>query len=341
MKILCIGACTYDIFVTSEYFPQENTKNTFVEKKENGGGLIPNAAYFLSGAGIETYIATSIGSDDFGNVIKKELENAGAKVDYVETGYTGKTNIALYLYNKQNKTTTVYNVDGGVTLKKYSFSIMPDYILLDGSDYGASRGALDKYKEVKSILVIDTPTKENLDLSKYANFIVLSSSAAESISNIKFDYGNSNSLVEVYSNLKQKFSNSEIIINIAGYGVLYLVNNEVKIMPSLNNIERVDFTGEMDSFVAGLTYGFANSFDIEKSVTYGIISGSLATTKLGARLSIPRVEEVVNFYNTKFNVQTASTTPVAPVAAEVQPAPVVETPEVAPVEAIVNENVNK
>ena len=93
MKVLCIGESTYDISVNTNYFPLENSFNIFNERVETAGGMIPNIAYFLGKSNIEVYNASMVGNDDYGSFIKKELEVAHVKTDFIETSYQDKTNI--------------------------------------------------------------------------------------------------------------------------------------------------------------------------------------------------------------------------------------------------------
>lgn len=304
MKVLCIGESYYDINILTNYYPVENTKNTFSEKVETTGGLIPNIAYFLGSNNIETYIATTIGSDDYGNIIKKDLTDAKVNTDYIETSYSGKSNILNNIYNDTNKTNTSYKIKNDLALKKYSFNITPDYLVIDGTEYSASLAALDKYKDSQTVLIMNELTKENTDLAKYCKIIIFSKEAAEAFANYKIDYNNGNSIVELYNNIRTKLPNVDIIINISMYGVVYSLNNEIKIIPTLNSVIRIDLSSEMESFVSAYLYAKMNNVDIENSIIYGIIAGSLATTKVGLRSSIPKLDEITSYYNSKFNIQT-------------------------------------
>ena len=87
MKILCIGHSSWDMTVPVDDYPIENTKYRFSEKYSAGGGPASNAAYLLGKWGIETVIATTIGSDDFGTKIKKEFQDIKVNTEYIETNY--------------------------------------------------------------------------------------------------------------------------------------------------------------------------------------------------------------------------------------------------------------
>ena len=110
MKVLCIGHSSWDITVPVDDYPVENTKYRYNEKYSAGGGPAGNAAYLLGKWGIDTVIATNIGSDDFGTKIKKEFQEVNVSTDYIETSYDKDTSFSFILINKKNGYRTVFNV---------------------------------------------------------------------------------------------------------------------------------------------------------------------------------------------------------------------------------------
>lgn len=101
MKILCIGHSSWDITVPVDDYPIENTKYRYNEKYSAGGGPASNAAYLLGKWGIDTVIASTIGSDDFGTNIKKEFQDIHVNTDYIETSYDKDTSLSFILINKK------------------------------------------------------------------------------------------------------------------------------------------------------------------------------------------------------------------------------------------------
>jgi len=102
MKILCIGHSSWDITVPVDEYPIENTKYRYNEKYSAGGGPASNAAYLLGKWGMDTVIASTIGSDDFGTNIKKEFQDIKVNTDYIETSYEKDTSLSFILINKNN-----------------------------------------------------------------------------------------------------------------------------------------------------------------------------------------------------------------------------------------------
>ena len=302
MKILCIGHSSWDMTVPVDDYPVENTKYRFSEKYSAGGGPASNAAYLLGKWGIETVIATTIGSDDFGTKIKKEFQDIKVNTEYIETNYEKETSFSFILINKKNGSRTVFNVaTEHPALKKLNYDFTPDIIFTDGHDYGATQNAISKYQNAISVIDAGRITPELLELCKYIKYIVCSKGFAETVTGMKFDFNNPQSLVNIYTKLQNKYPNSNLTITLEENGCLYTSGNEIKIMPGLK-LTPVDTTGAGDIFHGAFTYGLANGFDMDKIVTFANIAAGLSVTKMGSRLSIPSLSEVMDYYNARFNV---------------------------------------
>ena len=306
MKVLCIGHSSWDITVPVEDYPTENVKYRFNEKYAAGGGPAGNAAYLLGKWGVDTVIATSIGSDDYGTKIKKEFQSVNVNTDYVETSYEKDTSFSFILVNKKNGLRTVFNVTSEhLPLKKLTYEFAPDIILTDGHDYATSQSAISKYPHAISVIDAGRPVQEVIELCKYIKYIVCSKEFAESVTGLKMDFNNPQTLVNVYTKLQNKYPNSNIVITLESHGALYQVNNQIKIMPGLKcNV--VDTTGAGDTFHGAFVYGLANSFDMEKVITLANIAAGLSVQKMGSRLAIPTLSDVLEYYTKKMGATQAA-----------------------------------
>lgn len=303
MTILSIGRTSYDITCPVDEYPIEGTKYLLNEKIEAGGGTAANVAYLLGKWGETSYFAGVVGSDDYGAKIKKELEQALVKTEYIENSYEVGTPLSVILVNKKNGTRTRFDVVGSAqpNLKKYEYTIQPDVIFSDGKEYNATINALNKYPNAISVVDAGRVDRDLLELCKFVKYIVCSKGFAEKISGIAFDYNNSATLVQIYKKLKDRYPNNEIIITLENMGALYTINGEIRIMPGIKTTV-VDPSCAGDIFHGAFVYCLANHFDIEKAITYSNIAAGLSVGKMGGRTSIPGIKEVINYYNTKFKI---------------------------------------
>lgn len=297
IKVLCIGHSSYDISLQVDEFPKENSKTRFINKIACGGGPAANAAYLLGKWGVSTTFAGVVGNDVFGNRIKKEFESVGVDTRYMETSYDNDTTISLIIINSKNQTRTVLNVaDQYPKLKKYDFDFTPDVILVDGHDVVASRNTIEKYPKAITIIDAGRYTDEISNLCKKVNYLVCSKDFAEAATGIKIDYANPKSIINVFSQLIQKYEKQEIVITLEDKGAVYKINNEIKISPALDIKPVVDTTGAGDIFHGAFTYVIAAGGNVEKAVKYGNIAAGLSLKTVGARLSIPKIDEVNKLY---------------------------------------------
>lgn len=300
MVALCIGHATYDISVPLSQYPVENEKYYLKEKMESGGGSASNAAFVLGKWNVETYFSGVVGYDDFGAFIKKEMEKSGVRIPFLETSFDKKTSTSFILINQSTHTRTIFNIEPEeFHLKKYEYDITPNIIVMDGYEYAASKTAINKFPDAITVLDASSPTKELMTLAREIKYVVCSIEFAEAVAGIKIDFNNPVSLLSVYKRIKEKYPNNEIIITLREHGALYCLNNEVKVMPTVN-VAEVDRTGSGDIFRGALAYALGKNYDLEKAVRIANIAAGLSTTKIGGKDSIPVLSEVINYYESKF-----------------------------------------
>lgn len=299
MKVLCIGNSCIETTCPIDKQIVEDEEIKITEKFECGGGNAGNVAYLLGKWGVETHIASMLGADDFASKIKKEYETIGVKTDFIETSFDRGTNQKIILVNKTNKSKKVLDLNNNTLLKKYTFNVEPDLIVSDGTDYNASLTAFDRYPKSTSFLFITSPINESIEIGKYVNYIVLNKKSAESITNLKVDYNESSTIVNIYNKLKQKYPKAEIIVTLGERGCVYSINGQVKIMPTIR-VDVVDTYGAGSVFVGAFAYATGRNFGLEKAICYATIASAFSTSKMTARLSIPSLVEVSNYYDEKF-----------------------------------------
>jgi len=108
----------------------------------------------------------------------------------------------------------------------------------------------------------------------------------------------------MYIKLKGKFPKSNIVVTLEDKGALYCVDDQIKVMPGIKTDVK-DTTGAGDIFHGAYVYGLTNNFTLEKTITYANITAGLSTMNYGGRLSIPALNEVINYYNQKFPPQVS------------------------------------
>jgi sugar/nucleoside kinase (ribokinase family) len=295
MKILCIGHAAYDITIPVDKYPVENTKNRVGMKVECGGGPASNAAYLLGKWHMDVYFAGVVGNDEYGKRIKKELDSVNVNTKYLQFSDGDETTSSFIIANQETGSRTILTYrDSDITMQPIELDFEPDVILIDGQEYEISKEILNKYPNAISIIDAGRPKPEIIELSKMVKYLVCSKEFAETITNIKIDYENQQTLIDLYQKMKEIFNNT-IVVTLEAKGCLYEYENNIKIMPSIK-VKAIDSTGAGDIFHGAFTYGIAKNMPFEKILKLSNVTAGLSVTRIGGRNSIFSLEEIKELY---------------------------------------------
>jgi len=296
MKIVCIGHAAYDITIPMEEYPIENTKNRVKDRVECGGGPASNAAYLLGKWDQDVSFIGIVGNDEYGKKIKKEFESVNVNTDYLILDEKHTTTSSFIIANTSRGTRTVLTYrPSDMQMPDIDYNGDVDIILVDGQEIELSKKFINKYPNAISVIDAGRPTDEIIELSKMVNYLVCSKVFAETVTNMKIDVKDTETITSVYKKMKKIFQN-EIVITLEAAGCLYEKDGVIKIMPSIS-IKAVDSTGAGDLFHGAFVYGLSKNKDFEDILKLANITGALATTKVGGRNSVFSKEEMKKFYH--------------------------------------------
>ena len=293
LKYLCIGHSTYDTTLPIEKFIIENNKYRIKQHIECGGGPASNSSYLLAKWGCDVSLASIVGDDYYGNKIKNELENIGVNCKYLDIVKNHDTSSSYIIASKETGSRTIITYKDEI-ITKISKNIKDkfDVILVDGEHYETVIDVFNNNKDSIKIIDADKVTETNKKLGKMVDYLVCSKKFAEGFSNVLIDPNNIKSLIEVYDILYNYFKN-KIIITLESFGSFTKIDNEYKLIPSYK-VKAVDSTGAGDIFHGAFTYFISNGYSLEKAIKLSNKTASISVTRLGARYSIPEINEVIN-----------------------------------------------
>lgn len=87
----------------------------------------------------------------------------------------------------------------------------------------------------------------------------------------------------------------QVVITLGERGALIVNASSSKHIPA-TPVSAVDTTGAGDAFNAGLAVALASGESLESAVEFAVVTGGMAVTKEGVIPSLPRRDEVVQFY---------------------------------------------
>ncbi|MDD4027880.1 MAG: PfkB family carbohydrate kinase, partial [Bacilli bacterium] len=131
-----------------------------------------------------------------------------------------------------------------------------------------------------------------VELAKKVDYVVCSREFAESYTGINIDFSDVESIKNIYSKMSSDFKN--VVITLEEKGSLYKNGNNIIVMPSIK-VSVKDSTGAGDYFHGAFVYCLINGFDMDKTIKISNVTGALSTTKVGARNSVPSLEEVMKY----------------------------------------------
>lgn len=294
--ILCVGQSTYDITIPVDEYPIENRKYKIHEVKECGGGSANNAAYLLAKWHDEVYLASSIGKDDYGKKIIKELNNVGVNTKYFEEIDGINTTTSYIINNKVNGSRTIIT-DRNPNMKfsdNHVIDIKPDVILFDGNDVDMSMKVINDNPNAIKIIDAGNTKPGIVDLCKKCDYVVCSNDFAKEYTKIDFDYNNINLIYDVYDKMAKDF-NGKLVITLEAMGSLVKINNEFILVKSIE-VDSVDSTGAGDIYHGAFTHFIAHGYSLLDTMKYSNIAGALSVQKLGSKNSMPNYEDVVKYH---------------------------------------------
>lgn len=296
MKAICVGHSTYDITFPVNGYPEENLKYRIDNSVECGGGPASNGAYLLSKWGITTSIVSAVGNDYYGEKIKEEFENIGADTTYLELRDDIDTSASFILANLENGNRTIFTSKRKHIRKlDCDVNIKGDIILIDGEHPETAEEVLNNNKDAISVLDAGRVNDDTKKLGRMVNYVVCSHDFAEEFTGIKIDYNNMETLKIIYNKLKEYYD-TNIVITLERKGSFTIIDNEYKIIPSIN-VKAIDSTGAGDIFHGAFIYFLSQGYDLKDVIRYASITGALSTTRIGSRLSIPTLKEVLDYDN--------------------------------------------
>ena len=298
MKVVCVGHATYDITLPVETYPIENKKQRISQKIECGGGPACNASYLLGKWNNDVSFVGVVGNDYYGQQIIKELNSIGVNTEYVEKNSSTDTDSSYIVSNSSNGSRTI------LTTKKKDIASLDNpvditdasYILVDGEHYITSKEVLLRNPRAISVLDAGRFTKEVASLGQIVNYVICSKDFAESFSKMKVDYNNPQTLIEIYKVLKSFYKEQTIIITLEDKGSFTCIDGKYQIIPSIN-VKVVDSTGAGDIFHGAFLYFISQNLELSKAIKLSSITSAISVTKIGSRLSIPTLDEVMETYS--------------------------------------------
>jgi sugar/nucleoside kinase (ribokinase family) len=291
MNVLVIGKPAFNVIIPVDAFPVEGKKTIVNGKIEMAGGTSVYTACLLSKWGINVSYSGIVGGDEFGTLIKKDLDSYKVNTKFLEVNYEHKTAFNYKIINKTTGVATQLIDDNGIFVTKYKFDFVPDIVITDGTDMPGSIAALNNYPKAKSILLANKVNEEYYDLSKRCSYVIANMDFAKALTKMDFEFNHPKQLVNLFQKIKD-LNKAEYILMLRENGVMYTSSRQVKMIPAIP-VQKQDDSNSGSAFFAAICYGIINGYDMDISAKMANIAGGLSLTKLGTLSSIPELATVL------------------------------------------------
>ncbi|MGC9180212.1 MAG: carbohydrate kinase family protein [Vulcanisaeta sp.] len=303
-----MGNLNLDIYVKTDAIPRPDESVDAYETYMGGGGSAANFSVAVARLGLGSRFLGSVGNDQFGDMLIKELESENVDTKFIKRISHEKTGTVI----------VIVGLDGSKRMIRYSganLGLTPNDITNDAmngvSHVHVALGRTEIIEVAKRIaksmgltVSVDGGTplaKKGLDVIKDimndVDIWFMNSFEAREL-------GHSENVVKAAENIVSRVRVRELIVTLGPRGALLLRDGEVKYSDAFK-VSPIDTTGAGDTFAAAYTVASVLDLDPIDKLVFANATASLKVTKRGARSS-PKLNEVLDFLNSLGYAKLAS-----------------------------------
>lgn len=245
------------------------------------GGGMPATLINIGRLGIETKIATHLGSDMFSEFAKKQYENNNVDILNLYDGSSIPVNITSAVILENDRSFISYGCSENLSGERAQEAF---YNMAKGAKICLMQpdGMIDVYRKLKSegtIMVLDMGWDDELSFEKYKDFFETADyytpnrKEAEKLTGCDDPEKAAEALTKYFD---------RVIVKADKDGCFGIDGDDRFFCPSIDDFLHIDSTGAGDAFLAGLCYGLFYNYPLKDCIEFGNITGGKAVTSVGA-----------------------------------------------------------
>lgn len=295
-RVVGIGAAVFDILMTADAFPKEDTKLQGKETKIQCGGPCATALVAMSKLGEPVCHMGTVGDDMYGSFIVSELKRFGVGVEGVEV-VPGSSFHSFVLLNLSNTSRTcIWNRGKAAqpTEKNVDLDVLKkaEYLHLDGNQLECAIYAAKKAREFGVTVCLDAGgTYPGIErLLPLVDVLIPSEEFSLKITGCA-------TAVEAAKVLQEKYDPKVLVITQGSKGgFIWEDGREVRypVFP----VKAIDSNGAGDTFHGAFVAGRLKGMGVYEACAFASATSALKCTRFGAQEGIPGYEEVLEFMKT-------------------------------------------
>ncbi|WP_166705260.1 ribokinase [Bacillus albus] len=288
-NIAVVGSISMDLVAVSKKRPKAGETVIGEAFHTIPGGKGANQAVAAARLGANVAMVGAVGNDNYGTVVRKNLENERVFIDYVVPVTDTATGIAhIVLAEEDNSIVVVQGanalVNESIVDRSKDLLIKADMVVLQLEI---------PLETVKYVLAICEEQKIPVMLNP-APAQVLSEDILEKATYITPNEHECRIVLDDFTSpieeLLAKYPN-KLLMTEGSNGVRFHNGTEIVHVPSIA-VDVVDTTGAGDTFNGALAVALSEGETLQKAIRFANIAGGLSVTKLGAQGGMPTRDKV-------------------------------------------------
>ena len=265
------------------------------------GGKGANQAVALSRLGASVSFVGNVGRDSFGEELTASLSSEG--IDLSMLGSVNKKTGTALINVFENSENQIIYIPGANKLTSHKQATSES---LEAANIIVSQMEVNP-KEVEQLFA-NSKNKNCINILNLAPFkepsnTLIAHTDILVFNELEFSLFTSldTSIPLELDSLKEKLENLNLnhklslIVTLGKRGLVYYKNHKMDYIES-EKVDAIDTVGSGDCFVGALSYSLLEGRSLEESCEFASKSAALSVTKKGAATSMPKMEEVRNFY---------------------------------------------
>ena len=295
-SVVGIGAAVFDILMTVDAFPQEDTKLRGLETKFQCGGPCATGLVAISKLGESACYMGTVGDDMYGTFVKGEMERYGVDSSCVKVN-PGLTFHSVVLLNVSNGSRTcVWNRGGAAapTAEDVNLDVLRQakYLHLDGNQLECAIFAAEKAHEMGVTVSMDAggayPNIERL--LPLVDVLIPSEEFSMKVTGCA-------TAREAAAVLQERYHPQILVITQGSRGG-FIWENGREVRYPVFPVKAIDSNGAGDTFHGAFVAARLKGMDVYASCRFASATSALKCTRFGAQQGIPGYEEVLEFIKT-------------------------------------------
>jgi ribokinase len=297
MDVVVAGSLNMDLVVQVERMPAPGETLRGSDLQTIPGGKGANQAAAACRLGCEVAMIGRVGADAFGPRLKRNLQDQGVNVEYVQVDDQTASGTALILVERGGENSIV--ISPGANGRFSAQDIQRSRELIESAGIlllqfevplEAIQAAVQAARQ-SSVQVILNPAPAQAvppELLAQVDILAPNESELQTLTGMKTD------TLQTVKQAARKLLDlgvPVVIVTLGAQGALLATRKAIQLVPGVP-VETVDTTAAGDAFIGGLASALLQERPLQQAVLYANCAGALATTKFGAQPSLPSAAEV-------------------------------------------------